>query len=116
MPQMPIPTLYVCFMRLRACLRELLARFGPQAAPPTPNHPAPFVAAHLHSSCLPLGWGSSQQRRKGLVSLMRRILTPSFTLCPSPGAPLPPSPSTGQSVYHLHLHIMGGRQLTWPPG
>ncbi|CAK0771976.1 14 kDa zinc-binding protein [Coccomyxa viridis] len=21
-----------------------------------------------------------------------------------------------QSVYHLHLHIMGGRQLTWPPG
>jgi len=21
-----------------------------------------------------------------------------------------------QSVYHLHLHILGGRQLTWPPG
>ena len=21
-----------------------------------------------------------------------------------------------QSVYHLHLHIIGGRQLTWPPG
>jgi histidine triad (HIT) family protein len=21
-----------------------------------------------------------------------------------------------QSVYHLHLHVLGGRQLTWPPG
>ena len=21
-----------------------------------------------------------------------------------------------QSVYHLHLHIMGGRQMNWPPG
>lgn len=21
-----------------------------------------------------------------------------------------------QSVYHLHLHILGGRQLAWPPG
>ena len=22
----------------------------------------------------------------------------------------------GQTVYHLHLHILGGRQLHWPPG
>ena len=22
----------------------------------------------------------------------------------------------GQTVYHLHLHILGGRQLNWPPG
>jgi Diadenosine tetraphosphate (Ap4A) hydrolase and other HIT family hydrolases len=21
-----------------------------------------------------------------------------------------------QSVYHLHIHVMGGRQLRWPPG
>jgi len=22
----------------------------------------------------------------------------------------------GQTVYHLHLHILGGRHLEWPPG
>ena len=22
----------------------------------------------------------------------------------------------GQEIYHLHLHLLGGRQLTWPPG
>ena len=22
----------------------------------------------------------------------------------------------GQSVHHLHLHILGGRAMAWPPG
>ncbi len=23
---------------------------------------------------------------------------------------------SGQAVYHIHLHVLGGRKLTWPPG
>ncbi len=25
-------------------------------------------------------------------------------------------PDAQQSVQHLHLHVLGGRRLTWPPG
>ena len=25
-------------------------------------------------------------------------------------------PEGAQSVYHLHVHVLGGRQLQWPPG
>lgn len=25
-------------------------------------------------------------------------------------------PMGGQSVYHIHIHVMSGRQMGWPPG
>lgn len=25
-------------------------------------------------------------------------------------------PGAGESVFHLHLHVLGGRPLAWPPG
>ena len=24
--------------------------------------------------------------------------------------------NAGQTVFHIHLHVLGGRRLTWPPG
>jgi histidine triad (HIT) family protein len=24
--------------------------------------------------------------------------------------------AAGQEVFHIHLHLLGGRKLTWPPG
>lgn len=26
------------------------------------------------------------------------------------------NPGGGQTVYHIHLHILAGRSLSWPPG
>ena len=37
-------------------------------------------------------------------------LADSFRLVINNGA------AAGQSVFHLHLHILGGRKLNWPPG
>ena len=31
-------------------------------------------------------------------------------------APLNTGAGAGQTVFHIHLHLLGGRKLDWPPG
>lgn len=42
--------------------------------------------------------------------LARRLELDGFRLVVNNGE------SAGQSVFHLHLHLLGGRRFSWPPG
>jgi histidine triad (HIT) family protein len=59
----------------------------------TPNDDA--LVAHLHRTALQVARGA------GLTD---------FRLVVNCG------PQAGQSVFHLHFHLLGGRALGWPPG
>jgi len=50
-----------------------------------------------------------------LIVVARRIaqeegLTAGYRLVVNTGA------QAGQSVHHLHMHLLGGRPMSWPPG
>lgn len=49
-----------------------------------------------------LGAASEIARQKGLARGYRVVVNT--------------GPDGGQTVDHLHLHLLGGRHMTWPPG
>ncbi len=57
------------------------------------------------------------------AALLERLLQPATEIARTQGLDktgfrivINSGPDAGQSVEHLHLHILGGRHLTWPPG
>jgi histidine triad (HIT) family protein len=57
---------------------------------------APLLG-HLLMICVKLA------KQKGIADSGYRIVTNS-------------GPHAGQTVHHLHFHLLGGRSMTWPPG
>jgi histidine triad (HIT) family protein len=55
------------------------------------------LAGHLLQACVKLA------KEKGIAESGYRIVTNS-------------GPQAGQTVFHLHFHLLGGRPMTWPPG
>jgi len=60
------------------------------------SNDAPLLA-HLLMVCVKLA------KEKGISESGYRIVTNSGT-------------HAGQTVLHLHFHLLGGRSMTWPPG
>lgn len=48
-------------------------------------------------------WARTIAREKGVDESGYRIV-------------LNTAPDAGQSVFHIHFHVLGGRRLGWPPG
>jgi histidine triad (HIT) family protein len=57
----------------------------------------PGLLAHLLITCTKIA------KQKGLTESGYRIVTNTGR-------------DSGQTVFHLHLHVLGGRNMTWPPG
>lgn len=58
----------------------------------------------------PDGVMSSLTKAANQVAADRGILTDGYRLTVNCGV------DGGQSVYHLHMHLLGGRGMSWPPG
>jgi histidine triad (HIT) family protein len=69
------------------------------------EHIASLADAGAHSPAL-LGhllWAAAEiARKKGLSKGYRTVINT--------------GPDGGQSVDHIHVHLLGGRHLAWPPG
>jgi histidine triad (HIT) family protein len=49
-------------------------------------------------------------RRAAALAKEHRVATTGYRTVFNTG------PQAGQSVFHIHLHVLGGRSLGWPPG
>ena len=52
----------------------------------------------------------------GRMLLAIRELATQFEIAPGYRVVTNTGSEAGQSVFHLHLHLLGGRRMSWPPG
>jgi histidine triad (HIT) family protein len=77
-----------------------------------PKEHHPTVAALAHADADLLG---AVVRAAEAVALQEGLATedgvePGYRVVTNTG------PAAGQTVHHVHLHVLGGRDLRWPPG
>jgi Diadenosine tetraphosphate (Ap4A) hydrolase and other HIT family hydrolases len=56
------------------------------------------------------GWSDEVLKAGHAVAEQEGIAESGYRLVFNTGA------AAGQAVFHVHLHVLGGRSLTWPPG
>ena len=84
-------------------------------APQAPVHVQVIPKEHLSSAA------EVEDRHAGMLADLfhaasGRSLAPRGSRIGAGGSVANIGPEGGQHVYHLHLHLLGGRQMTWPPG
>lgn len=81
-------------------------------SPQAPTHV--LVVPRRHVPDVAALAAASPQELADAVALAQRVADeaglPGYRLVANTGA------AAQQSVFHAHLHVVGGRELTWPPG
>jgi histidine triad (HIT) family protein len=81
--------------------------------PQAPTHLLVIPREHIAS----LGHASDEHEQLlGHLQLVGARLAREAGLQDGYRAVINTGPEAGQTVYHLHLHIIGGRPMRWPPG
>ena len=85
----------------------------PDINPQAPTHvliiPKNHLASHAHATQDDAGVLGQLLHAAGEVARAQN-LTKGYRLVINTG------PDGGQTVDHLHIHLLGGRQMHWPPG
>jgi histidine triad (HIT) family protein len=90
----------------------------PDIHPQAPVHvlviPKRHIASHAHATAEDTAMLGRLLAAAGEVARLKRLgVAPNgggYRLVVNTG------PDGGQTVEHLHVHVLGGRQMTWPPG
>jgi histidine triad (HIT) family protein len=94
---------------VQAVFEDDLCLVFPDLNPQAPTHLLVIPRAHFsHAAAAPadlLG-----HLMKTAATLGDRDLPNGYRIVINTGS------DGGQTVHHLHLHILGGRPMTWPPG
>lgn len=82
--------------------------------PQAPVHvlviPKQHVASVQDMTSDDMGVWAAMYRAAQAIAKQERIDGTGFRLVVNNGA------DAGQAVAHVHLHVLGGRRMTWPPG
>ena len=81
-------------------------------APQAPTHFLVIPKAHMSSAAAVTAENSAVVGHifEVIAKLTKDLGVESFRVVSNIGE------QAGQSVFHLHFHVLGGRDMTWPPG
>lgn len=80
--------------------------------PQAPTHVLVIPKAHVES----LNDLDDPKLAADLFALARTVAAQEGLAEPGYRVAINTNKNGGQMVYHLHLHVLGGRQMKWPPG
>ena len=91
----------------------------PISLSPRPNHRSLTIVPLIAVVCFVPSPAQAHEGHKDILGHLlytAQKVAKDENLCEGFRVVINDGPGGCQSVYHLHLHVIGGRQLTWPPG